>query len=129
MGFFKAIFGGISSALQIETAKNGLLAKHFFNNKCSEEQKLKIVTFANQQFDADKIRMGTRDSQAVENLPDRVKYLFYAHVMKSLGFNPLSAKFFWKDISNPFESKYYEDRIYTMASDIIKKDYGISVTE
>jgi len=129
MGLFKLLFRGVSGALNIETAKNGLLAKYFFNKKCSEEQKLRIMTLANQQFDGDKKRMGMRDNREVEDLPDRVKYLFYAYIMNYLDFNPLYPKFFWKKIGNPFESEYYEDSTYTLASEVIKKDYGISVSE
>jgi hypothetical protein len=123
------LLSGLFDAVKIETAKNGLLAKHFFHFVCSPEQRDDIVYLANQQFESDNIRMGMRHTRLVNDLSDRVKYLFYAHLMNSLNVNPLYPKFFWKYTANPFQAELYDDKIYRISSDIIRKDYDITVRE
>ena len=119
----------LSEAPTIEAAKSGLLALYFFHSKCSSDQKDQIIKYANQQFDADKARIDITGTATVEDLPNRVRYLYYAHAMKGLRINPLYPEFFWKVIDDPFRSKDYEDRIYEIASESIKHLYGIMVSE
>jgi len=129
MGLSHAIFGRYSEAPKIEAARSGLLAMYFFHIRCTADQKEQVKKYASQHFDADRARTGITGHSTVEELPDRVRYLYYAHAMKGLRINPLYPEFFWKAIDDPLRSQDYEGRIYEIASESIKKMYGISVGE
>ena len=113
MGFF-------STGRKVEEAKMALVGKYVFE-QLTDVEKEKVLSLANYR-----LQEGGYPS-TVENLEEKVKWLFWALAMSELGIDHGMKGFRWMYIKNPFMITTLEDAHWKTAAEILSKKNGINI--
>lgn len=116
MGFF-------STGRKVEEAKMAQVGKYLFE-RLSDDEKQQVLELAN-------YRLQENDyPKSVDQLEDKVQWVFWALAMAELGFeHGLNQKWFrWRHIDNPFMITTLEDAHWKTAAEILSKKNKITIT-
>lgn len=114
MGFF-------SIGRKIEEAKMALVGRYLFARIGDQEKK--------QVLDVAKYRLREGGyPKALDQLEDKVQWLFWAIAMAELGFEHGLKSFQWRYVKNPFMITTLEDAHWKTAAEILSKKNKIAIT-
>lgn len=114
MGFF-------GTGKKIEEAQMALVGKYMFS-RLSDDQRKKVLDLANYR-----LREGGHP-KTLDQLEDRVQWLFWALAMAELGYEHGLKWFRWTYVKNPFMITTLENAHWKTAAEILQKKNGIRIT-
>jgi hypothetical protein len=112
----------LKTGKKIAELEMALIGKHVFTNLANKEQKEQIIALVNRR-----LREGGINDRTIDDLDDRVRYLFIALAVQELSIDYRLLKDFQFQITNPFLIKTYDETLWATASEVLQKNYGIKV--
>ena len=113
---------GMTIGKKIEVCKTALLGKYMFDSILSERQKEEVISFANRR-----LREGGILDRTIDDIDEKTRYLLIAYAIDELGIEHGLKGFHCIYIKNPFMIKTYDKNLWETASQLLEKDYGITI--
>ena len=114
MGFF-------STGRKIEEAKMALVGKYLLE-RLEDDKKQQVLDIANYR-----LQEGGH-SASIDELKEKVQWLFWALAMAELGVDHELKSFRWRYVKNPFMITTLEDAYWKTAAEILSKKNKIDIT-
>ena len=122
-----SFFSFLTAGKRIEVCKTALVGKHVFENVLSEAQKEEVVSFANTRLQEGAVVSSWKNKIMVD-IDEKTRYLYLAYAMDELGIEHGLKSFYCIYIKNPFMIETYDDNLWEIASEMLEKKYGITVS-